>query len=104
MIYELRTYQLAFGGLPKYLEVAKTMILPAVAEYGIKPLGFWYSEIGQLNEAVHLWAYEDLNERQAKWARWTQDPRRAEVAKQLQGVILSQSTKILSPTEFSPMQ
>ena len=25
MIYELRTYQLAFGGLPEYLEVAKTM-------------------------------------------------------------------------------
>lgn len=25
MIYELRTYQLAFGGLPEYLEVAKTL-------------------------------------------------------------------------------
>ena len=39
MIYELRTYQLAFGGLAEYLEVAETMILPGVAEHGIKPGG-----------------------------------------------------------------
>ena len=104
MIYELRTYQLALGGLAEYLEVAETIILPGVAEHGIKPAGFWYSEIGQLNEVVHLWAYNDLNERQEKWARWAKDPRRAEVAKRLRGVILSQSNKILSPTKFSPMQ
>lgn len=104
MIYELRTYQLAFGGLPEYLEVAKTMILPGVAEHGLEPLGFWSSEIGQLNEVVHLWAYADLNERQAKWAKWAKDPRRAEVAKRLRGIVLSQSNKILSPTDFSPMR
>ena len=104
MIYEMRTYQLAFGGLPEYLEVAESMIIPAVAEFGLKPSGFWYTEIGQLNEVVHLWAYEDLNERQEKWAKWAKDPRRAEVAKRLRGVVLNQTNKILSPTAFSPMQ
>lgn len=104
MIYELRTYQLAVGALPEYLEVARTMILPGVAEYGLKPVGFWYSEIGQLNEVVHLWAYTDLNDRQEKWGKWARDPRRGEVMKRLRGVVLSQSNKILSPTDFSPMQ
>ena len=104
MIYELRTYQLAFGGLPDYLEVAESLIIPAVAEFGLKPSGFWYTEIGQLNEVVHLWAYEDLNERQEKWAKWAKDPRRAEVAKRLRGVVLNQTNKILSPTAFSPMR
>jgi hypothetical protein len=33
MIYELRTYQLAVGGLAEYLEVAQSMILPGVAEW-----------------------------------------------------------------------
>ena len=64
MLYELRTYQLAVGGLPEYLEVARTKILPGVAEYWLKPVGFWHTEIGPLNEVVHLWAYADLNERQ----------------------------------------
>jgi hypothetical protein len=104
MIYELRTYQLAVGGLPVYLEVARTKILPGVAEYGLKPVGFWSSEIGQLNEVVHLWAYNDLNERQEKWSKWARDPRRAEVMEKLRGVVLSQSNKILSPTDFSAMK
>jgi hypothetical protein len=104
MIYELRTYQLAVGGLPTYLEIARTKILPGVSEYGLKPVGFWYSEIGQLNEVVHLWAYNDLNERQEKWSKWARDPRRAEVMEKLRGVVLSQSNKILSPTDFSAMK
>ena len=53
MIYELRTYQLPFGGLAEYHDVAKTVILAAVAEYGLKPSGFCRTEVGQLNEVVH---------------------------------------------------
>jgi hypothetical protein len=101
MIYELRTYQFVVGGLPEYLELARTKILPWIAEHGIKPVGFWRTEIGQLNEVVHLWAYSDLNERQAKWAAWAKDPRRAEVLARLRAIVVSQSNKILSPTEFS---
>jgi hypothetical protein len=104
MIYELRTYQLAFGGIPEYLEVAKTMILPGLADHGLKPVGFWYGEIGALNEVIHLWAYADLNERQRLWSAWAKDPRRGEVVKRLRGVVLHQSNKIMSPTDFSPMK
>ena len=104
MIYELRTYQLVTGGLPDYLELARTTILPAIAEHGIKPLGFWRTDIGDLNQVVHLWAYEDLNERQAKWAAWAKDPRRAQVMAKLRTIVKHQSNKILLPTELSAMK
>jgi hypothetical protein len=104
MIYELRTYQLVVGGLSDYLEVARTKILPGVAEYGLKPVGFWYTEAGDLNQVVHLWAYNDLNERQEKWGKWARDPRRAEVLAKLRSVVLHQSNKFLSPTDFSLMK
>ncbi len=104
MIYELRTYQLVVGGLSDYLEIARTKILPGVAEHGLKPVGFWHTEMGQLNEVVHLWAYNDLNERQEKWGKWARDPRRAEIVGKLRSVVVSQSNKILSPTDFSPMK
>jgi len=104
MIYELRTYQLVMGGLAEYLEIAKTTLLPVVAEHGIKPVGFWYTEIGTLNEVVHLWAFADLNERQRCWSGWAKDPRRPEIVAKLRQVIVSQSNKILSPTEFSPLK
>ena len=63
MIYGMRTYQLAVGKLAEYPDVAKTRILPSVAEYGLKPSAFLHPEVGQQNEVVHLWAYKDLNER-----------------------------------------
>jgi hypothetical protein len=104
MIYELRTYQLAVGGMPDYLELIRTKLLPLLAEHGIKPVGFWTTDIGTLNEVVHLWAFNDLNERQAKWGAWFKDPRRAEIVPQLRASIVSQSNKILSPTDFSAMK
>ncbi len=104
MIYELRTYQLVVGGLPEYLETVKTKLLPVIAEHGLKPVGFWYTEIGTLNEVVHLWAFADLNERQQKWGSWARDPRRGEILGKLRQVILSQSNKILTPAEFSELK
>jgi len=104
MIYELRTYQLKMGALAEYLALAENKLIPALAEHGIKPVGFWYTEIGPLNEVVHLWAYGDLNERMQKWANWMQDPRRVEYLKTLSQLILSQNNKILSPTKFSGLK
>ncbi len=102
MIYELRTYQLVVGRLPEYLEILKTKMLPLLAEHGLRPVGFWYTEIGTLNEVVHLWAFADLNERQQMWASFGRDSRRAEILSKLP--ILSQSNKILTPTDFSEMK
>jgi hypothetical protein len=104
MIYELRTYQLVVGGVPRYLELAKGRLLSLLAEHGLKPVGFWTTEVGMLNEVVHLWAYADLNERTRAWKSWTSDPRRVEIAEELRQVIVTQSNKLLTPTEFSGLQ
>jgi hypothetical protein len=104
MIYELRSYLLRVGALPEYLALAETELVPALAEHGLRPVGFWHTEIGPLNEVVHLWAYGDLNEREQKWSKWRQDPRRAKYMKTVGQLILSQSNKILSPTTFSNLK
>lgn len=61
MIYEVRTYQVAAGSVP---EVQKRF---AEAYEHRKKLSeitaFLYSEIGGLNEIVHIWKYRDLAER-----------------------------------------
>lgn len=104
MIYELRTYQLKMGEIPQYLAIAENKLLPALSEHGLKPVGFWTTVIGTLNEVVHLWAYQDLNERQEKWSKWAEDPRRPEFMKELSRIINSQSNKILSPVAFSGLR
>jgi hypothetical protein len=79
MIYELRTYTVRQGTLA---EVAKTAgeVGRAIRgdEYG-KLEGYWMTEIGPLNQVMHLWSYADLNERArlrgelAKNARWNNE-------------------------------
>jgi hypothetical protein len=61
-IYEIRSYTLAPGEIPKMIERWK----PAVeARIKLSPLvGAWYSELGALNKWVHIWAYRDAGERE----------------------------------------
>ena len=104
MIYELRTYQLKVGSVPEYFKIAETELLPALAEHGIEPAGFFYTDIGTLNEVNHLWAFEDLNDRHERWAKWVADPRRPEIMSRLREIIITQSNKILRPAPFSKLK
>ena len=61
MIYEIRTYRIAPGSLA---EVEKRY--GEAYEYRKKYselTAFWHTEIGPLNEIVHVWGYRDLAER-----------------------------------------
>ncbi len=61
-IYEIRVYTLAPGAIPGMLERWSEKIGERVK---LSPLvGAWYSELGALNQWVHIWAYKDAAERQ----------------------------------------
>ncbi len=61
MIYEIRTYRLAPGSLS---EVEKRFGEGYEHRKKYSELtAFWHTEIGPLNEIVHVWGYRDLAER-----------------------------------------
>ena len=61
MIYEIRTYTLKPGALSEY-EQRFAAAYPIRANNS--PLyGFWHTDIGPLNQAVHIWGYENLQQR-----------------------------------------
>ena len=74
MIYELRTYNVKPGSVPEF-EAILEEALPYREKYS-KLAGWWHTEVGPLNQVVHIWPYEDLNERArvraeaAKDANW----------------------------------
>src|SRR6266511_400299 len=72
MIYEIRTYTLRPGSVPEYLtRFAESY--PIRAKYS--PMyGMWSTEIGPLNQIVHIWAYENLQQRADTRAAATKDP------------------------------
>jgi hypothetical protein len=63
MIYELRTYTIKPGGLGDMVKASATVSHEIRGnDYG-KLEGYWSSEIGALNQVMHLWSYPDYNER-----------------------------------------
>jgi hypothetical protein len=61
MIYEFRTYDIKPRTVDQFGENTKAK-LDKRLEYS--PLGgFWYTEMGPLNQVVHIWPYEDANHR-----------------------------------------
>ena len=65
MIHELRMYTVRPGTLHKVLEASSTVgaRIRNGATYG-RLEGHWGSEIGPLNQYVHLWSYNSLSEMQ----------------------------------------
>lgn len=61
MIYEFRTYTLRPGTLPEFLQRFGDA-LPKREQLS-KLAAFWYTDIGPLNEVIHVWPYEDAAER-----------------------------------------
>ena len=59
MIYDFRMYTLKPGAVPDYMAAVKDVALPLRLSHGIKLAGWYYSDIGELNQVVHIWAYRD---------------------------------------------
>jgi NIPSNAP protein len=79
MIHELRTYTVRQGSLPEMIKNSSTVSRDIRGDNYGKLEGYWSTEIGPLNQVMHLWSYSDLNERArlraelAKNPRWTQE-------------------------------
>jgi hypothetical protein len=77
MIHELRTYTVKQGSLPEMFRLSGTLSREIRGDDYGKLEGYWATDIGPLNQVMHLWSYSDLNERArlraelAKNARWT---------------------------------
>ena len=61
MIYEFRTYDILPGTLDKFGSKTAEKISKRI-EYS-DLAAFWYSDIGPLNQVIHVWPYENLEHR-----------------------------------------
>ena len=95
MIYEVRTYTLKPGGTPQF-EQNFAEALPHREKYS--PLGaFWHTDIGPLNQVIHVWPYQDLDERTRIREEAVQDPN---WPPRSDGLILNMESEIFIPADF----
>ena len=62
MFYEMRTYMLKPGTVDEF-EKRFEEALPTREKYS-KLGAFWHTELGPMNQVIHVWPYEDLKQRE----------------------------------------
>ena len=97
MIHEFRTYDLKPGSLPQYYKNTAPMMEKRL-EYS--PLvGYFHTEVGPLNRVLHIWEYEDLNERADVRSKVVNDGIWPPPNK---GIVENQQVDIFMPAPFMP--
>ena len=104
MIVEHRTYTLKALHTDHFLELYERAALPLQRQYLGHLIGFYVSEIGLLNEVVHIWGFASLAERERRRNLMEGDPAWKIYRQALKDmdIVLTQNTKILRATAFSP--
>ena len=97
MIYEIRTYGLVPGSVAE-VEKRVAEAYPYRKKYS-ELLAFWHTEIGPLNEVVHIWPYRDLADRARIRAEAGKEPN---WPPKIGEFIRSMHSEILVPFSFSP--
>jgi hypothetical protein len=105
MIVEQRTYTLKPLRTQDFLALYERAALPLQKKYLGHLVGFFTSELGPLNQVVHLWAFDSLAERERRRKAMEEDPAWPLYTGALRelDVILQQETRMLRSTSFSPL-
>ena len=97
MIIEVRTYQLR----PTTVAEAEKRFAEAlpIREKHSKLAAFWHTEVGGLNQIIHVWTYDSFEQRAAVRAAATKD---AGWPPAIREFVVSQQSEVFIPAPFSP--
>ena len=75
MLYELRTYTVKPGTLGDIVKAASTVSRDVRGDNYGKLEGYWFTEIGPLNQVMHMWSYASYDERARLRGELAKNPR-----------------------------
>jgi NIPSNAP len=104
MILDLRTYTITPGRVDEYLSIYETEALKVQQAILGRLEGYFISQIGDLNQLVQMWSYEDYGERDRRREKLFSDPTFVAAAKKLYPLIQKQENAIVKPASFSPIK
>ena len=100
MIVEQRTYTTHPGRVRDYLSLYEAEGLAIQKRILGRLVGYYRSELGALNQVVHLWAYVDLVERQQRRGTLLADPGFKAYVQKMLPLVVHQDSRILVPAPF----
>ena len=104
-IQEWRVYDAMPGKLPALHSRFADHTSYLFKRHGIQEVGYWTEEVGTSNRLVYMLGFNDLGERQQKWAAFAADPdwQKARAESERDGVLTKKTySTIMQPTPYSP--
>ena len=100
MFVEERMYTLKIGAVPEYLRHYQNDGMKVQLKHLPHMVGYYVTESGPLNLIVHLWAYDDLNQREKCRAAMQADPDWHAYLAKNRPFMISQDTRIMKCAPF----
>ncbi len=104
MYFEMRTYTIRTGMIADYMKLFEEVGLPIISQYA-ELVGYWYTDIGELNQVVHIWKYDSLDQRTISRKKLYEDEKwQTKFLPEAMRMLEKQENKIMHATGFSPIQ
>ena len=106
MIVDVRKYRIKAGCMAAHLAIYEKHGLKPQTRHLGQPLAYLYTESGEINTIVHMWAFEDATDRMHKRAAMQADPEWQAFLKisAEAGNLLRQENRIMTPAPFFQLQ
>lgn len=101
MIIDLRTYTLRPGTMQRFLALYARDGRALQVHYLGEPVGHYVTEVGELNQLVHAWRYEDMADRDRRRAALDADPAWLAYRKGSVDMLVRQQNTILTEVNFA---
>jgi hypothetical protein len=104
VIIEKRTYQLRPGAMPEFLNIYEAEGLKLQSETLGRLLGYFVSEVGELNRVVQLWGFDSFEDRVRRRAALSARPEWRAYLGKAGSMVVGQQNELLTPAPFSPLK
>lgn len=102
MFVDHRTYTIPHDKMKEYLQRYATIGFALQRRHLGHHIGCYVSEIGAVDQVVHLWGFVSMADREERRTRMEQDPEWIAFRQLIAGTFVEQETRILRAASFSP--
>ncbi|SDH92310.1 NIPSNAP family protein [Pseudomonas panipatensis] len=103
-VIDHRLYTIRPRGMAEFLEIFDRLALPVLRRHLGEPLGFYVSSIGPLNQVLHLWGYQSLDDFERRSAARDADPDFPAYLQASAHLVIAQETRILRPADLPSLR
>ena len=104
MLYLQATVQVAPGKMEEFLEVFSNDYITETQRLGRKLVAQWQTVVGPRNEIIDIWAHDSFADLDRFYEARGKSEIMQKAISRIRPLIAWETTKILKPTQFSPLK